>query len=244
MFKSTKLFDIPPQEAPSIARLHDVGLRYGNGPEILKDIDLNLQRGSFHFLTGPSGAGKTSLLRMLYLAYQPTRGQVKLFSHPVHYENRDQTSMIRRKIGVVFQDYQLLDHLTVFDNVALPLRIAGKSKASIEKNVYSLLHWVGLGNYLHAKPPVLSGGQKQRVAIARAIINKPDLLLADEPTGNVDAEMARRLMHLFIELNKLGTTIVVATHNMDLVNQFLFPRLHLDQGYLSVFKTGEGFGNV
>lgn len=215
-------------------RFKSVGLRYGNGPEILQDVSLTLTPGSFHFLTGPSGAGKTSLLSLLYLARRPSRGSVELFGQDVTAAPRHRLPAIRRRLGVVFQDFRLLDHLSALDNVALPLRVAGASEAEIQRHVPELLSWVGLANHMNAKPSVLSGGQKQRVAIARAVITRPDLLVADEPTGNVDDRTALRLMHLFREMNRLGTTIVIATHNEQLVRQLKHPCLHLEGGHLSV----------
>ncbi len=215
-----------------------VGLRYGQGAEILKDVSFSLPIGSFHFLTGESGAGKTSLLSLLYLAQSPTRGHVKLFSRAINNIPRDDLPVIRRKIGVVFQDFRLLDHLSVFDNVALPLRVAGYSQDEIQKRVTELLIWVGLGSHLNAKPPTLSGGQKQSVAIARAVINRPHILLADEPTGNMDDKSAIRLMRLFVELNKRGTTVVIATHNEGLIKAFPFPRMHLVNGRLTIYPVG------
>lgn len=217
-----------------------VGLRYGSGPEVLQDVSFVLEQGSFHFLTGPSGAGKTSLLSLLYLARRPSRGTIELFGHEVSSAPRAALPALRRRLGVVFQDFRLLDHLSALDNVALPLRVAGVSEARIQKHVPELLTWVGLGHHMHAHPPVLSGGQKQRVAIARAVINRPDLLVADEPTGNVDDRTALRLLHLFSELNKLGTTVVIATHNESLVRRFPFPRLHLEHGRLSRLPPATG----
>ncbi|MBF0561522.1 MAG: cell division ATP-binding protein FtsE [Alphaproteobacteria bacterium] len=217
---------------PSVVRFESVGLRYGQGPEILQDISFALAPASFHFLTGPSGAGKSSLLSLMYLAQRPSRGLVTLFGRDVSSARRSALPAIRRRLGVVFQEFRLLDHLSILDNVALPLRVAGVSEEDIKKHVPELLTWVGLANYLHSKPPTLSGGQKQRVAIARAVINRPELLLADEPTGNVDDRIAMRLLHLFVELNKLGTTVVIATHNDRLVNRFAFPRMHLEMGHL------------
>ncbi len=216
-----------------VVQFESVGLRYGQGPEILQDISFALTSGSFHFLTGPSGAGKSSLLSLMYLAQRPSRGLVSLFGRDVSTARRNALPAIRRRLGVVFQEFRLLDHLSALDNVALPLRVAGVSEEEIKKHVPELLAWVGLANYLHAKPPTLSGGQKQRVAIARAVINRPDLLLADEPTGNVDDRIAMRLLHLFVELNKLGTTVVIATHNNRLVRRFGFPRMHLETGLLT-----------
>jgi len=194
-----------------------VGLRYGTGAEVLRDLDFRLGRGGFYFLTGPSGAGKTSLLKLLYLAQRPTRGRIELFGEELTDAPRDMLPGFRRRIGVVFQDFRLIRHLSAFDNVALPLRIAGKSEAEVEAPVREMLAWVGLADRASARPATLSGGEQQRVAIARAVISQPEILVADEPTGNVDAEMAQRLMHLFGALNRLGTTVVVATHDVGLI---------------------------
>jgi len=192
-------------------------LRYGTGAEVLRDLDFRLGRGGFYFLTGPSGAGKTSLLKLLYLAQRPTRGRIQLFGEELSEAPRDVLPSFRRRIGVVFQDFRLVRHLSAFDNVALPLRIAGKSEAEVEGPVREMLAWVGLADRASARPATLSGGEQQRVAIARAVISQPEILVADEPTGNVDAEMAGRLMHLFSALNRLGTTVVVATHDVGLI---------------------------
>lgn len=185
---------------------------------MLRDLDFRLSRGGFYFLTGPSGAGKTSLLKLLYLAQRPTRGRIRLFGEELTDAPRDALPDFRRRIGVVFQDFRLIRHLSAFDNVALPLRISGASETEAEGPVREMLAWVGLADRASARPPTLSGGEQQRVAIARAVINRPDLLVADEPTGNVDAEMARRLLHLFTSLNQLGTTVVVATHDIGLIS--------------------------
>lgn len=201
----------------AIVEFDSVGLRYGTGAEVLKDIDLRLPQGGFTYLTGPSGAGKTSLLKLLYLAQRPTRGRIRLFGDEMSEAAREAMPAYRRRIGVVFQDFRLIRHLSAFDNVALPLRLAGRSEAEINGPVRELLAWVGLADRASAKPPTLSGGEQQRVAIARAVIAHPELLVADEPTGNVDAEMASRLLHLFESLNRLGTTILVATHDLSLI---------------------------
>jgi cell division transport system ATP-binding protein len=215
-----------------MVRLDHVAMRYGDGAEVLRDIAMRLEPGSFHYLTGPSGAGKTSLLRLLYLAERPSHGAVYLFDQDVAGLARDALALLRRKIGIVFQDFRLIDHLSAFDNVALPLRVAGIAETRIQAHVRELLEWVGLANHLDALPVTLSGGQKQRIAIARAVIAGPKLLLADEPTGNVDDQMADRLMRLFEEMNRLGTTLVLATHNEALVARRPHPRLHLDNGRL------------
>ena len=219
--------------------MQNVGIRYDQGPEILSDIKLSLRRGSFHFLTGKSGAGKTSLLSMMYLAQKPSRGTVSVFGHNVNFANRDSLALLRRKIGVVFQDFRLIDHLSAFDNVALPLRVCGMDEREIRKRVMELLQWVELDKSIQATPATLSGGEKQRVAIARAVINRPDLLLADEPTGNVDNDIAPKLMKLFVELNRLGTTVVIATHSEKLIHDFAYPRLHLQNHGLKIYGPND-----
>ncbi|MAN78622.1 cell division ATP-binding protein FtsE [Pelagibacterium flavum] len=214
----------------------NVGLRYGHGPEILKDLTFAISPGSFHFLTGPSGSGKTSLLRLLLLSLKPTRGSVSMFGEDVTALDRDRLLQMRRHIGIVFQEFRLLDHLTTFENVALPLRVRGQAEASYRGNVEELLDWVGLGDRMDAHPAVLSGGEKQRAAIARAVIGNPDILLADEPTGNVDPELSERLLHLFEQLNKMGTTIILATHEVALLDKFGYPRMLLNEGELTIHE--------
>jgi cell division transport system ATP-binding protein len=212
-------------------RLEHVHLRYGSGPEILKDLTLVLPPGSFTFLTGASGAGKSSLLRLMYLGARPTRGHVWLFDKKTDDMKRNELPNLRRRIGVVFQDFRLLPHLTAEENVALPLRLAGEtSEEEIETHVRELLDWVGLGNQGKVRPQHLSGGEQQRIAIARAVVGKPDIILADEPAGNVDEEQAARLMHLFMELNKTGVTVVIATHSRALIEGTGKPVLHLNKG--------------
>ena len=215
-------------------RYDHVGLRYGIGPEVLSDITFALEPGSFHFRTGPSGAGKTSLMTLLYLGRRPTRGIISMFGQAIGSMTREQLVPIRQRIGVVFQDFRLLNHLSAFDNVALPLRIAGRPEKEIRNNVEELMHWVGLGDHLNALPNTMSGGQQQRIAIARAVITHPRLLLADEPTGNLDDEIGFRLMHLFEQLNRMGTTILIATHNQIMMDKFNYTRLILDKGHLRV----------
>jgi len=217
-----------------VIQFENVGLRYGMGPEVLRNVSFHLAPGSFHFLTGSSGAGKTSLLQLLFLAQRPTRGLISIFGHDVATLPRRELPAIRRRIGVVFQEFRLLNHLTTYENVALPLRIRGVNTEEYENNVIELLRWVGLGERLNATPEILSGGEKQRAAIARAVVGRPALLLADEPTGNVDPELAQRLLRLFVELNRLGTTILIATHDRLLMNDFGAPRLVLDNGELEV----------
>lgn len=221
-----------------MVRFENVGMRYGTGPEVLRDVSLWLPPGSFHFLTGASGAGKTTLLRLMYLADRPTRGLVSLFGEDIARLSRRDLAPLRRRIGVVFQDFRLVNHLSAFDNVALPLRVAGVPESRVRSHVTELLEWVGLADKLTARPPTLSGGQQQRIAIARAVIGAPNLLLADEPTGNVDDPMALRLLRLFEEMNKLGTTLVLATHNEGLAARLGYPRLHLEAGELIRTKAG------
>lgn len=215
-------------------KFEHVGLRYGIGPEVLSDIELSLEPGSFHFLSGPSGAGKSSLMSLLYLGRRPTRGLMTMFGHNINDMNRRALAPLRQRIGVVFQDFRLLHHMSAFDNVALPLRIQGRPEKEIICNVEDLLEWVGLGDYMHVLPSTLSGGQQQRIAIARAVITKPRLLLADEPTGNLDDDIGFRLMSLFEQLNRMGTTIVIATHSQQMMEKFGHRRLILDKGTLHV----------
>lgn len=216
-----------------VVRFDDVSMRYGRGPEILSDLTFALPQGSFHFVTGPSGAGKSSLLKLIYLAARPSKGLIHLFDQDVSRATAKVKPRLRRRIGVVFQDLLLLEHLSAFDNAALPLRLAGAKPASYRKDVAELLSWVGLGSRMHAMPATLAGGEKQRLAIARAVVGRPEILLADEPTGNVDHEMALRIFRLFVELNRLGTTILIATHDQDLVARSGRPVLHLENGKLT-----------
>lgn len=211
-------------------------MRYGLGREVLSDLNFQVAPNSFQFLTGPSGAGKTSLLRLMLLSLRPTRGLVHVFGQEASKIQPAQMPLVRRKIGVVFQDFRLLSHLTTYENVALPLQVRGKMEADYRKDVTDLLDWVGLGNRMHVLPPVLSGGEKQRAAIARALIDQPDILLADEPTGNVDPPLARRLLRLFIELHRSGTSVVIATHDLSLMDQFDARRLVLNSGRLQIYE--------
>ncbi len=217
-----------------MVRFENVSLTYGPGPDVLRDLSFTLSEHSFHFLTGPSGAGKTTLLKLILQSLKPSSGSINLFGKDVTGFSQDDISAIRRRIGIVLQDFRLLDHLTVYENVALPMRVQGRDEASYRAEVRELLDWVGLGDRMTALPPILSGGEKQRAAIARALIVRPELLLADEPTGNVDPSLARRLLRLFIELNKLGTAIVLATHDFALMEQFDAPRMVLAEGRLHV----------
>ena len=218
----------------SVAEFDNVGLRYGTGSETLTDISFTLFPGSFYFLTGPSGAGKTSLLKLLYLSLRPSRGAIRMFGNDTVTMTRDRLPGFRRRIGVVFQDFRLVPHLTAFDNIALPLRIAGISEKDLQEPVTEMLSWIGLSERAEARPATLSGGEQQRVAIARAVIGRPEILVADEPTGNVDPEMAVRLLQLFAALNRLGTTVVVATHDIHLLQEIEGAQMmRLEKGRLS-----------
>ncbi|MCF8879817.1 cell division ATP-binding protein FtsE [Hyphobacterium sp. SN044] len=226
--------DTRPDDAfESVIRFDGVGMRYGRGPEVLQDITFDLPRGSFQFLTGPSGAGKTSLLKLIYLAQRPSRGLIWHFGRDSSKLHRRELPDVRRRIGMVFQDFRTLDHLSVFENVALPLRVAGRKRKEYADDVAELIHWVGLGDKMDAQPQTLSGGEQQRVAIARAVVGQPELLVADEPTGNVDPAMARRLLRLFTELNRLGTTVLIATHDITLVRALDVPIMSLADGRLN-----------
>jgi cell division transport system ATP-binding protein len=215
-----------------VIRFENVGLRYGNGPEVLKDVSFRIEPKSFQFLTGPSGAGKSSLLRLALLGLKPARGLIALFGRDTSRLNADDVARLRRRIGIVFQDFRLLDHLTVFENVALPLRILGRDEGDYRKQVLEVVRWIGLGERVNAMPPALSGGEKQRAAIARALIAKPEVLLADEPTGSVDPALAERLLRVFAELPSTGTSVLLATHDVALMNRVDARRLVLSQGRL------------
>jgi cell division transport system ATP-binding protein len=215
-----------------ILQLSGVGLRYGEAAAVLHDIDLRLEAGSFHFLSGPTGAGKTSLLRLMSLSLPPTTGAMRLFGDDIATLDRTGIAVLRQRIGVVFQDFRLLEHLSAFDNVALPLRINGADEDETARFVADMLGWLGLGNKLDALPADLSMGQRQMICIARAVVGKPRLLLADEPTSNIDAKNAERLMNLFIQLHKLGTAVVFATHSQTLLDRYPYPILEMAAGRL------------
>ena len=203
-----------------IVKFDNVGLRYGTDPEVLSDLSFTLFPGSFYFLTGASGAGKTSLLKLLYLAQRPSRGSIRMFGKDMITLPRTRLPDFRRRLGVVFQNFRLVSHLSAFDNVALPLRLAGTEETKVVKAVSDMLEWVGLAHRAHAIPATMSGGEQQRVAIARAVIARPQMLIADEPTGNVDPEMALKLLRLFEALNnRVGTTVIVATHDVHLLKK-------------------------
>jgi cell division transport system ATP-binding protein len=215
-----------------MVRFENVGMRYGAGPEVLRDVSFALDPGSFTFLTGPSGAGKSTLLKLVFMAERPSRGLISLFGRDLAILRRAELPSLRRRLGVVFQEFRLLDHLSAFDNVALPLRLAGHRPVDYLRDVEELLSWVGLGERMHHKPATLSGGEQQRVAIARAVVAKPDLLLADEPTGNVDPDIGERLIRLFVELNRFGTTVMIATHDRALIESTRAREIRLIDGRL------------
>ena len=223
----------PEQDFP-VVRFSGVGLRYGRAPEVLSDLTFDLAPGSFHFLTGASGAGKTTLLRLIQLDLKPTRGLIGLFNQDVARIKRQALPFVRRRIGAVLHDRRLLGHLTAFDNVALPLRLAGARPADYAADVEELLAWVGLSDRAQSLPAALSSGEQQRLAIARAVVARPQLLLADEPTGDVDHDMAMRIMRLFVELNRLGATVLIATHDEDMVERSGKPVMRLAGGELTV----------
>ena len=220
-----------------MVRFENVGMRYGAGPEVLRDVTFVLEAGSFTFLTGLSGAGKTTLLKLISMAEPPSRGLITLFGHDLATAKRSSLPALRRRIGGVFQNFRLINHLSAFDNVALPLRIAGRKEGEYMRDVEELMVWVGLGDRMNAVPPTLSGGEQQRVAIARAVVAKPDLLIADEPTGNVDPEIGARLIRLFAELNRLGTTVLIATHDRHLVENARAREMRLVDGRLVELRT-------
>jgi cell division transport system ATP-binding protein len=217
------------KEDPVIS-LDKVILNYGSGAPVLKNISLSLYKKSFHFLTGASGAGKTSFMRLLYMGIKHSSGKLKIFGRDVSEISPEEQCKFRQRMGVVFQDFNLLNHLTVLENVALPLKVAGGEKTHRERQAKEILEWVGLGNCFDTYPHVLSGGQKQRVAIARAVIVRPDILLADEPTGNVDEKIANKLMGLFYGMYKMGSCVIVATHYRQFVDKFHYNELHIDHG--------------
>jgi len=202
-----------------LVRFENVGLRYGAAPETLTDISFSIMPQSFQFLTGASGSGKTTILRLILQSLKPTRGMISIFGQDTAQLDKDDLTLLRRRMGIVFQDFRLLDHLTIYENVALPFKIRGRMESSYRAEVIELLKWIGLNDLIDVKPPVLSGGEKQRTSIARALVSQPELLLADEPTGNLDPVLAERLLRLFVELNRSGTAILIATHDIGLMEQ-------------------------
>ena len=220
-----------------IIDLQNVSVGYERSGDVLQNVYFSLLPGSFTFITGKSGAGKTTLLNMLYLVKKPNKGILKVFGNNINFSNRDTLAELRQKMGVVFQNFRLLEHLSVFDNIALPLRVRGMGEKEIYKRVTELLQWVELHKSIYKVCSSLSGGEKQRVAIARAVINRPEILFADEPTGSVDSEIAGKLMRLFVELNKVGTTVVLATHNEQLTSSYNYPRITLADGSAKLYPA-------
>lgn len=218
----------------NIVEFERVSLKYDQGAYILEDVSFNLPSGSFHYLTGASGAGKSSLLKLIYTGFKDYRGTIRVFGNDLRYMKTQAMALYRQQIGVVFQDFLLLDHLTTLDNIALPLRLKGKNWTESRKKAQQMMQWIGLKGCEDSMPSTLSGGQKQRAVIARSVMNKPKLLLADEPTGNLDDKNAVKLLYLFEELNRFGITIVMATHNKDLITEFPHPLIYLADGHLSI----------
>lgn len=232
--------NISGMEDNTIISFANVGARYDGNSDVLTDVSFNIGAGAFYFLTGASGAGKTTLLRLIYQLHRPCRGTIKIFGNVTNDMSRDDITALRHKMAIVFQEYSLLSHMSVFDNVALPLRVRGVDESKIKKLVTKTLDWVGLAKFANANPKTLSGGQQQRVSVARAIIVQPAIMLADEPTGNLDDENAARLMELFIQMNKmLGTTIILATHNTKLIQTYKFPVMHVENHRLNFIGTGK-----
>jgi cell division transport system ATP-binding protein len=219
-----------------IINMQNVAIGY-DGVDILSNVQLSLSAGSFTFVTGKSGSGKTTLLNTMYLVKKPSKGILNVFGNNINFTNRHNLALLRQKIGVVFQDFRLLEHLSVYDNIALPLRVCGMNEKEISRRVMELLKWIEMHKSVYKQCSTLSGGEKQRVAIARAVINRPDILFADEPTGSVDSEIAEKLMRLFIELNKVGTTVVIATHNEQLTSEFNFLRIELLNGTAKLYPA-------
>jgi cell division transport system ATP-binding protein len=217
---------------PSVVKFDNVCLSYGHETPVFSSVSFRLTPGSFTFLTGPSGVGKSSIIKLIYLSLIPTSGSLTLFGHNVSELHVEDLPFIRRRIGIILQDFKLIEHMSVFENVALPIKVRGLNIQDYRQDIEELLEWVGLGHRMHAAPEVLSGGEKQRVAIARAVITRPDLILADEPTGSVDPEIAERLMRLFVELNKLGATVLIATHDTGLIQRFPANILRMANGSL------------
>ena len=221
-------------EDNTIISFANVGARYGDEEDVLTNVSFNIGAGSFYFLSGASGAGKTTLLRLMYQLHRPCRGVIKVFGKQTNDMSHDDITALRHKMAIVFQEYSLLSHISVFDNVALPLRVRGVDESKVKKLVTKTLEWVGLAKFADSYPLSLSGGQQQRVSVARAIIVQPAIMLADEPTGNLDDENASRLMELFIQMNKMfGTTIILATHNSGLMQKYKFPVMHVENHHVN-----------
>ncbi len=215
-------------------RLRNVFHSYDREHMILRDVNLTLEKGSFYFLGGPSGAGKSTLMSLISLMRRPSRGTIEMFGVDATASTHEQLPALRRRVGMVYQDFRLLNHLTVEENIALPLKVMGEPKQKIIAKAREMAEWVGLKDEIHLYPPVLSGGQKQRVAIARAVITNPDVILADEPSGNLDTDLSERFMHLFKELHKQGTTVMYATHDDSLIKRHKYPIMKLVGGSITV----------
>ncbi len=207
---------LEPRKVIGIYHLHKL---YEDQP-ILRDVNLQVGNGEFVFLVGPSGAGKSTLLRMIYMDEAPSEGQVVVGSYVSTNMKRSQIPFLRRKVGIIFQDFKLLEDRDVFENVAIAMRVIGVKNAEIKKRVIQVLTQVGLYHKRYDRPVRLSGGEQQRVAIARAIINSPEILLADEPTGNLDPEVTTEILQLLLRINSSGTAVLMATHNHELVRSF------------------------
>ncbi|MGH6986746.1 MAG: cell division ATP-binding protein FtsE [Caulobacteraceae bacterium] len=220
---------------PCVA-FEDVMVRFGRAEPVLHAVSFRIEPGSFHFVTGASGSGKTTLLKLVWLAERPSRGRVSLFGEDVSDLEPEDRVRLRRRLGVVLQEHHLLDHLSVFDNAAIAPRVTGRLAREYRPEVVELLAWVGLSEKMDAAPASLSAGEKQRLALARAVINRPDLLIADEPTGNLDNAGALRILRLFTELHKVGTTVLIASHDEDFVARSGMPRLHISEGRLTRFE--------
>jgi cell division transport system ATP-binding protein len=227
-------------QSTNLIEMQKLTLSFGQKKPLFDEMNLNIKEGSFQFLMGPSGAGKSTLLKMLYLDQLPDKGTLRAFGMNVSNLSMDQRALLRRKIGVVFQDFRLIENLTVLENVSLPLKVQGIHNKQREEEAMELLEWVGLKDKFHSYPAQMSGGQQQRVAIARAVIARPKLLLADEPTGNVDDDVAMRLIYLFEQLHKSGATIVVATHNHALSSAFPYDEMMIHEGKIKVLQKNEG----
>jgi cell division transport system ATP-binding protein len=232
-------------ESQNLISFMGVGTRYEAGPEVLSDVSFNINSGQFFFLTGKSGAGKTTLLRLIYHMHRKTRGQIRLFGKNTANLPPDDLVTLRRRMSIVFQDYSLISHLSVFDNVALPLRVRGIPEKEVLSTVMKTLQWVGLEKYAHARPLSLSGGQQQKAAVARAVITRPKILLADEPTANLDDDSATKLMDLFVRMrDEYGSAIIIATHSRQLMSTYNFHRIRVENGTVRFANSAEPAGGA